>query len=293
MAVGKDSLRRFIFEGEDILGSIVRLDDTWQEMRTADAYPPQVESLVGEAAAATALLGRSLKFDGKLTFQMQGAEHLRLLVMQSDNNLNIRGIARFGDALPEHFTELVDGGLLTITIESGGAGGKKAERYQSIVPLSEKNLEQCLGVYYRQSVQLPTVLLLAANQERAAGLMLQAMPERTPGSGRWAQLLEEMVGLDVMQMSGLDDNALLSVLFPEDDIRMLDAEPVAFHCDCSDERIENMLRMFAADELSSLASDHDPVEIRCEFCNKGYEVSGERIGELIAEIDGSGDQLLH
>ena len=135
MTVGKDCLRRFIFEGEDILGSIVRLDDTWQAIRSADDYPPQVEHVVGEAAVATALLGRSLKFDGKLTFQMQGAEHLRLLVMQSDNNLNIRGIARFGDALPEHFTELVDGGLLTITIESSGMGEKKAERYQSIVPL--------------------------------------------------------------------------------------------------------------------------------------------------------------
>lgn len=292
MAVGKDTLRRFIFEGEDILGSIVRLDDVWDTLRTADNYPSQIEPLVGEAAAAAALLGRSLKFDGRLTFQVQGAEHLRLLVMQTDNKLNLRGIARYGDKLPEYFTELVEGGLLTITIESDGLGGK-AERYQSVVPLSEKTLADCLGVYYRQSVQLPTVLLLDASNQRAAGLMLQAMPERKPGSGRWKQLVEELKGMDVLRMSGLDDSALLSVLFPEDDIRLFTPEPVAFRCDCSDQRIENMLRMFGVDELSSLASDPGPVEIRCEFCNKGYEVSGERMGKLIAEVSPSASGPLH
>jgi len=287
MTVGKDSLRRFIFEGEDILGSIVRLDDVWQSLRSSDTYPPQIEALVGEAAAATALLGRSLKFDGRLTFQVQGAEHLRLLVMQVDNALNLRGVARYGDALPPYFTELVDGGLLCITVESDGVGGAKPERYQSMVPLSEKSLADCLGVYYRQSVQLPTVIMLATNHERAAGLMLQAMPERKPGSGRWQQLLAEVGALDVMRMSGLDDNALLSVLFPEDDIRLFEAEPVAFKCDCSDERIINMLQMFSADELANLISAKDPVEISCQFCNHQYLVSGERILGLIDQAAGN------
>jgi len=293
MSVGKDTLRRFIFEGEDILGSIVRLDDCWQKLRTADEYPPQVESLVGEAAVATALLGRSLKFDGRMTFQVQGAEHLRLLVMQSDDELNIRGIARYGDDLPEHFTELVDGGILTVTIESGAGVMKQAERYQSIVPLSEKSLADCLELYYQQSVQLPTIMMLAADGDRAAGVMLQAMPERKPGSGRWKQLVEELSALDVMRMSGLDDNALLSVLFPEDDIRLFDPEPVTFRCDCSEERIENMLRMFGPDELANLMADSDPVEINCEFCNKQYEVSGERMLALIAEVSGGSGGSVH
>ena len=94
-------------------------------------------------------------------------------------------------------------------------------------------------------------------------------------------------------MSGLDDSALLSMLFPQDDIRLFTPEPVAFCCDCSNERIENMLRMFGVDELSSLASDPGPIEIRCEFCNKGYEVSGERVGRLIADISPSGSGPLH
>ena len=111
-----DTLRRFVFEQEDIRGSIVRLRDTWQHLLNAEDYPQHVRSVLGEALAATALLGRSLKFDGRLTVQIQGGEHLRLLVMQCDNQLRMRGLAHFGDNVPDNFTELVDGGALCITV---------------------------------------------------------------------------------------------------------------------------------------------------------------------------------
>ena len=289
MATKADTLRRFLFEKQEIRGSIVRLDHTWQILQAADDYPLPVRNLVGEAAAATALLGRNLKFDGRLTLQVQGGEHLRLLVMQSDNNLNLRGLARFGDDLPEAFTELVDGGSLVVTVESA----KKAERYQSIVPLSEIDLAECLGLYYQQSVQLPTHFMLAADETAATGIMLQALPERKAGNGYWRRMLEGLQNLDVMRMSQVDDEVLLAALFPDDDIRLFDPEPVGFRCDCSDERIDNMLRMLGPDELKDLIAQQDPVEIRCEFCNTAYDRPAERIYELVAELTGSSDQPLH
>jgi molecular chaperone Hsp33 len=288
-ASNNDTLRRFVFEKEDIRGSIVRLDHVWQRLLDADDYPGSVQGLLGESLAATALLGRNLKFDGRMTLQVQGGEHVRLLVLQCDNHLRLRGLARFGDALPDAFTELVDGGVLCITVESG----KGRERYQSIVPLSEVDLAQCLELYYRQSVQLPTAFMLAANEERATGLMLQAMPERTPGSGAWRRLTESLANLDVMRMSRLDDETLLSVVFPEDDIRLFDADPVEFHCDCSVERIENMLRMLGTHELVDLVTDQNVVEVRCEFCNQAYNVTAERIFALAAEVSGGQGQFVH
>ncbi len=284
-----DTLRRFVFEQDDIRGSIVRLDTVWQQLRQADEYPRQVQHLLGEALAATALLGRNLKFDGRLTLQVQGGEHVRLLVLQCDNQLQVRGLARFGDDPPESFTELVDGGALCITVESG----KTRERYQSIVPLSEVDLAQCLELYYRQSVQLPTVFMLAADNSRAAGLMLQVMPERKPGSGAWQRLTASLANLDVLRMSQLDDETLLSAIFPEEDIRLFDTDAVAFHCDCSVERIENMLRMLGANELSDLVSEQPVVEVRCEFCNQPYEISAERIFALAAEVSGGQGKFVH
>ena len=284
-----DTLRTFLFEEQEIRGSIVRLDHTWQQLLAADQYPEPVMKLLGEAAAATALLGRNLKFDGRLTLQIQGAEALRLLVMQSDNQLRLRGLARFGDVLPTAFTELVDGGALCVTVEST----KKAERYQSIVPLSEINLAGCLDIYYQQSVQLPTMFMLEADHQQAAGLMLQALPEREPGSGYWRRMIENLQGLDVLRMSQLDDEVLLPALFPDDNIRLFDAVPIGFHCDCSEERIDNMLRMLGPDELNDLIAQQDPVEIRCEFCNHQYLRPAETIYALVAELNGGSGQSLH
>lgn len=284
-----DTLRRFLFEDEEIRGSIVRLDDTWQALRAADDYPPAIQGILGEALAATALLGRNLKFDGRLTLQVQGGEHVRLLVLQADNQLRMRGLARFGDRVPDDFAALVAGGALCVSVESGA----KPERYQSIVPLSEASLAQCLEHYYRQSVQLPTLFLLAADAGQAAGLMLQALPERKPGSGRWRQLLAELADLDMLRMARLDDDVLLAALFPDDDIRLFTPEPVAFHCDCSIERIENMLRILGPNELVDLISDQDPVEVRCEFCNAAYSVAASRIMTLVAELSGASGDSLH
>ncbi len=284
-----DTLRRFLFEKEEIRGSIVRLSDTWRRLLAADDYPPEVRPMLGEALAATALLARNLKFDGRLTLQIQGGAHLRLLVMQCNNRLQLRGLARFGDDLPDNFTELVEGGALAITVESGRA----AERYQSIVPLSEISLSESLGLYYRQSVQLPTLFMLAADDEQAAGLMLQAMPERQPGSGYWQELVAGLQGLDVARMSRVQDEVLLTALFPDQDIRLFDAEAVTFHCDCSDERIESMLKLLGVAELEDLIAQHDPVEIRCEFCNRLYSMPGKRIRGFIAELSGRAGTALH
>jgi molecular chaperone Hsp33 len=238
------------------------------------------------------LLGRSLKFDGRLTLQMQGAKYMHLLVMQIDHQLNLRGLARWSNSQSDQasadFAGLVDGARLAVTIQPA-----KGEQYQSIVPLMGAGLAGCLEAYYGQSVQLPTVFLLSANSETAAGLMLQAMPERQAGSGRWRQLLTELAGLDVLKLAGLEDSVLLSTLFPGDDMRLFDAEPVAFRCDCSMQRTENVLRMFGTEEMASLISEPGNVDVRCEFCNQLYEVTPERIHEMIAELAVEPSKLLH
>jgi len=284
-----DTLRRFLFETEQIRGSIVRLNDTWAQILAGDDYPVQVQSFLGEALAATALLGRNLKFDGRLTLQVQGSEHVRLLVLQCDNQLRLRGLARVGDVLPDNFVDLVNGASLCVSIEST----RKAQRYQSIVPLSESTFAECLAHYYQQSVQLPSLFLLDSDSTQAVGIMFQALPERRSGSGRWQQLEEEIQNLDVARMCRLDDQTLLGALFPEEDIRLFDAEPAVFHCDCSLERIEKMLCMLGEAELKELLGEQDPVEVRCEFCNQLYEVPGDKLRRIIAELASASAKAVH
>jgi molecular chaperone Hsp33 len=137
------------------------------------------------------------------------------------------------------------------------------------------------------------MFLLAVDAAQAAGIMFQALPERESGSGRWQQLKYELSGLDIGRMCKIDDETLLSALFPEDDIRLFDPEPVAFHCDCSVERIEKMLCMLEGRELEQLVGEHDPVEVRCEFCNRLYDIPGATVLRLAAEMRRGDGSIVH
>ena len=80
--MSSDLVRRFIFEKQPVRGHWVRLTDSWRTLRLHARYPAPVERLLGEAVAAAVLLAASLKFQGTLTFQLQGNGAVRLLVAQ-------------------------------------------------------------------------------------------------------------------------------------------------------------------------------------------------------------------
>ena len=277
-----DSLRRFILEDRGVRGSLVRLNDTWKDIAGTDYYPPPVRTVLGEAAAAAAILGRNLKFDGRLTLQLQGGEGLQLLLVQCTNELNLRGLARYTDSLPSSFQELVMGGTLSVNLESEPAG----ERYQSVVPLDQGCLADCLGHYYRQSVQVPTLFVLEAAENRVTGLMLQTLPERNTAGRAWDDLVAMAAELDLNRAGHLEDEFLLTTLFPEEDIRLFKPESLRFVCDCSAERIDRMLKMLGPDELGAMLQEQGDVEVRCEFCNRLWVVTAAHLSELIDETAG-------
>ena len=53
---------------------------------------------------------------------------------------------------------------------------------------------------------------------------------------------------------------------------ILDSYHVTYRCDCSEERVENMIRSLGKKEVEKLR-DEDPIaEVNCQFCNKNYKV---------------------
>src|SRR5579864_3031445 len=128
-----DLVRRFIFEKQPVRGHFVRLASAWRELRAHARYPEPVEELLGEAVAASVLLAASLKFRGRLTFQLQGTGAVRLLVAQCTHDFHVRALARFdeerlgelpaGGSRGEVFRELVGTqGHITVTIETEERG---------------------------------------------------------------------------------------------------------------------------------------------------------------------------
>lgn len=281
-----DRLLRFLLEQAGVRGVYVHLDDTWRQIRSRADYPAQTAELLGEAAAAAALFTGHTKVDGRLSVQLRGSGALRTLFAECTGAGTLRGIATLaeGEAADAHtLRALGEDALLAITIENPGARGQDPARYQGLVSLEADRLSEAFEGYFRQSEQLPTRLLLAADAERTCGLMLQKLPGDAGDADGWNRASALFDTLAAAELLETPAEALLHRLFHEDGVRLLGERPLRFACSCSRERVSAMLESLGEAEARAAAEDNaGRAEIRCEFCGETYHYSEAEIGALFA-----------
>lgn len=265
----KDSLHRFLFEKTNVRGELVHLDATWQAALERQDYPAPVRALLGEAMVAAVLLSATIKFDGSLIIQVQGSGPVTMVVVQAGAQRTLRGLAHWEGEVPEgSLTELVGVGRLAITIDPGESG----ERHQGIVPLERESLALCLEGYFQQTEQLPTRLWLAADDERAAGMLLQQLPQETTDHDAWGRDVHLGETVTREELLELAPREIMHRLFHEEDVRVFDPDPISFRCACSRERIENMLRNLGYEEVQNILQEQGEIVVNCEFCNQCYQL---------------------
>lgn len=271
-----DILRRFIFEALGVRGEWVRLSESFLAAKQHHSPNAVMQQQLGEALAAVVLLSATIKFKGSLILQAQGDGDLKTLVAQSTHDRQIRGLV-VGDTtvsagtLPQLFGE----GYIVLTIKADDA-----EPYQGIVPMTGENLAEALQAYFVQSEQLQTRMWLFANDTQAVGLLLQELPSQGTYIDDWARI--EMLANTVTEkeLMTLSCEDILYRLFNEDFVTLFEPEAVNFTCTCSPQKIEQTLYSLGREELESILSERDLIEVDCEFCGRHYEcdrVDVERI----------------
>ena len=279
----KDTLQRFLFENLAVRGELIRLDTTWQAVLENHNYPQAVQKVLGELMSAVSLLMATLKFKGQLIAQIQGNGPVSLLVVEGSSDKTLRATASVkedqNDFADESLQGLFGDARLVITLEP-----EQGERYQGIVALTGENLAAALTDYLLRSEQLDTNIWLVADEKQTAGLLIQKLPE-TKATQQSSNILNVSDQSDVdgwnriQQLSStIKDEELLNLsaeeiihrLYHEEDIRMFDAETVSFRCNCSRERVANMLLSLGAEEVKSMIEELNKIEVACEFCNHNY-----------------------
>lgn len=261
-----DSVQRFLFERAPIRGEIAQLEATWQAVLERHDYPAVLRVLLGEMTAAAALLAATIKFDGSLIMQMHGTGPVRLLVVECENGRTLRATAKWrGEPEPGPLPELLGEGRFAITL----AAGPGKQSYQGIVGLEGGSVAGVLEHYLRRSEQIETRIWLAVDDQRVAGLLLQKLPHPSePEDWQRAQQLAQT--LTAKELLGLPAHALVRRLFSQEDVRLFDPRPLAFHCSCSHERVAAMLRMLGYDEVRAILAERGTVDVGCEFCGRSY-----------------------
>jgi molecular chaperone Hsp33 len=295
-----DRVRRFIFEKRPVRGHWVHLASAWRELRAHTDYPAAVTELLGEAVAASVLLAATLKFRGTLTFQLQGNGAVSLLVAQCTHDFRLRAVARCDAAAVQALTADAGRGALfrqltgtdgrvTVTIEAE----ERSLRYQGIVPLSGSSLAESLEAYFASSEQLPTRVLLVADEQHAAGMLVQKLPEA--GAPELQEVAEAWEGAE-QGMGRLRPGALLqgsveealAESFPGHDLRLFRGSSVRFECRCSQGRVAGLLRALGPDEVRDVLKEQGSVTVTCEFCHRPYRFDPVDVEALFAPTPTSG-----
>ena len=284
------TIQRFLFDGLDIRGAIVRLDDCWQQMQADRDYQPTVAQLLGETAAVTALIAGQLKQPGRLTLQLRGNGPIQLLVMDCNEQLQMRGMARSNPVvLPAPVPELLgahQGGQLMMSLDLPTA----RQPYQSYVPMVGGSIAEIFEHYLEQSEQQPSRLFATANSKAAVCLFLQKMPQAdNHDQDGWSRISQLAATVKPAELLELDAETLLGRLFHEEiearGLRVYDAQTVVYHCPEDREKVADMIRSLGKADAETILAEHGEILIRDDICNRDYRFSATDVAQLFADSE--------
>ena len=293
--VSDDLAAAFQIEGWPVRGRLVRLGAAIDTILKAHAYPEPVAGLLGEACALAALVGSSLKFDGRLLIQAQGDGPVRYVIADYGADGTLRGYCRYDEAevaaASQGFSRpgaqtLLGKGVFIMTLDRGA----DFERTQGITPIEGESLSLCAEHYFEQSEQVPTKVRLAVGsvqteagaQWRAGGAMIQVIAgDAARGSTEevWdrTRALFTTLGDDELIDPTISSETLLFRLFHEDGVRLEGARPLAAVCRCSKDRIAAVLASFDPRERHDMVEPDGKIHVTCEYCATVYKLEPDDV----------------
>lgn len=265
-----DILQRFIFENAPIRGELIHLQDCYRTIIHQHPYPPMVKQLLGEALITCLLVASSIKFKGRLTLQFQGDERLPMLIVQANNQLEVRAHAKFKKKVRnKEYAQAFLNGQMAFTIQQDN----KTQAYQSMVPIHSTAMSENIAYYFQQSEQIPTRVWLAVRNDVASGMLLQAMPDEKANIDEesWDYALAMAQTLTEAELLQLNNVTILHRLYHETTLRLFEPRTPIFACQCSEEKMKSVLKMLGKEDVDQLINERGKVEIQCDFCNKTYQ----------------------
>jgi len=293
-----DIVLPFAVESLSTRGRLVRLGPAIDQLLKRHDYPEPVARLVAEAVTLAALLGSTLKMNGRFQLQTKSDGPVTMLLVDFDAPSHLRALARFDRSRLDGASsgdDLLGHGHMAFTIDPGG----EMTRYQGVIALEGQGLEAAAHHYFERSEQIPTLVKLAlgeivtggGSQWRAGGLVAQYLPQASgrrlkadfhPGDApeglephrideddAWTEAKARAATTEAHELIDptLSGERLLFRLFNERGVRVYEPTPLAAVCRCSAEGVDAMLRSFPPHEVKEMVGDDGLIGVTCEFCS--------------------------
>lgn len=285
----QNTMTSFQLTHSSVRGRFVRLNSLCHDILSRHHYPHIINHTLRELIPVAIALAGAFKFEGVFTLQIQGAlsggdqnsqqAPVKFMVVDVDHKGAVRACAHFdeeaiktlGASAP--LFSLFGNGYLAYTIDQGD----NTDRYQGIVELRGNTLAECLQHYFRQSDQLETSFYVTSDNIQATCVMLQKLPFDRE---KEAETYDEWFRANALLSTLKKDEALgeiaahdvLHRLFWQEGLEVFDTRGFIFHCRCSKEKIEGVLKTLSSEDHSDMEKN-GVITISCDYCSEVYVFS--------------------
>ena len=250
---------------------------------------PSATVALGRSINAAALLSASLKPEStqSLTYKINCSGAIKEINVQADALGNIRGyIANPSVDLDVqtdkiNLSKMLGAGLITVTKDLG-----LKDLYSGVSPLLKGEIAYDTAYYLTTSEQVPSAVIIGLNLSPAdgqilssGGILIQTLPDTEPDI---IELIEKNIvslkePLGDRLAHGTDILNVVSDLFEQRDFTVLNTLALRHKCQCSRERMLNIIQSIDKTELNDMLEKEHSAEITCTFCNTVYRFSEDEV----------------
>ncbi len=262
--------------------------------RSCHHTSPVVTAALGRLLAAGAMMGVMMKGeDDLLTVQVISDGPINGMTVTADACGRVKGYSNAVDVeLPPNAIGKLDvggavgAGILRVIKDLG-----LKEPYVGTTELQTGEIAEDLTYYFVSSEQVPSSVGLGVlvdkdcSVRQAGGFIIQLMPN---ASDEVIEKLEEKIvkvnSVTELLEQGYTPEKILEELLGGLGLEITDKIPASFSCNCSKERIEKALLSIPKKDMLSIVDDNEPIEVKCQFCNRAYQFEVEELKEMLEGI---------
>ena len=267
--------------------------NTVEKARILHNMNPTPTVALGRVLTGAALMSQTLKaVNQTITIQIKGDGPIGGIVAVTDYKAGVRGYVHnpffdvpLNDAGKFDIKKAVGSGYLNVIKDLG-----MKEPYIGYVDLVSGEIAEDLTYYYAYSEQTPTVMnlgvLIGTDQKviTSGGFFIQLLPDASEEAIVAVERgISGLRPVSTLLNEGKTPGDIIRLIFPEDDLEMLETCPVSYKCTCSEDRMKRNLMSIGKKDLSEIAEDEKGAELTCHFCNKKYHFTKDEILKLITK----------
>ena len=253
---------------------------------------PNVTAGLGRLMTGAAMMGAMMKDENaRLTLSIRGDGPVQGMTVTADSHGFVKG---FANVKRVPLTLLGPGkldvggpigyGTLTVIREDG-----IGEPYSSQVNLLTGEIGDDLTYYFATSEQTPSAVGLGVlvdtdeTVKDAGGFIIQLMPDVLEEEiTALEEALKNAAPISEMIDQGMTPEDILTKIIGNMGFELLEKQPIAWKCDCSEERVAHAIMSIPKSDIQEMIDDGKPAEVKCHFCEKNYVFTTEKLKEMLA-----------